>query len=149
MIYFLKSEYCHCRNMTYFMYLLKSVIMVSHERDDPFHMIKFRKAVLTIHLQRKTSIFVRKALQVRPRDQHRRQAAFISRFTLDVGRAPKCLPFVLTRIRHLGLSPTQARREGPAFFDEDDVCAVFRNCDTAFPNSISLEKNRPRYVIEI
>ena len=51
------------------MYLLKSVIMVSHERDDPFHMIKFRKAVLTIHLRRKTSIFVRKILQVRPRDQ--------------------------------------------------------------------------------
>ena len=54
--------------------------------------------------------------------------AFISRFTLDVGRAPKCLHFVLARIRHLGLPPTQkalaflARKEGLAFFDEDDVC---------------------------
>ena len=75
---------------------------------------------------RKAFIFVRKTLQVRPRDQHRRQAAFISRFTLDVGRAPKCLPFVRARIRHLGLSPTQACRVGPAFFDEDDVCTGFQ-----------------------
>ncbi len=52
----------------------------------------------------------------------RLQAAFISRFTLDDGRAPKCLPFVPARIRHLGLSPTQAHRVGPTFFDEDDVC---------------------------
>ena len=39
------------------------------------------------------------------------------------------------RIRHLGLSPTQVRREGLTLFDEDDVCAGFRDSDTAHLNS--------------
>ena len=73
--------------------------------------------------------------------------AFISRFTLDVGRAPKCLHFVLARIRHLGLPPTQkalaflARREGLAFFDEDGVCAGFwcvHSLSELLPQSVTL-----------
>ena len=43
----------------------------------------------------KASIFVRKTLQIRLRD------------------------------RACGKPPAQARREGPAFFDEDDVCAGY------------------------
>ena len=46
----------------------------------------------------KASIFVRKTLQIRPRDRVGRLAA-----------------------------PAQARREGPAFFDEDDACCLFRS----------------------
>jgi len=37
-------------------------------------------------------------------------AAFISRLPLDVGRSPKCLHFVLARLRHLGSTPTQKAR---------------------------------------
>ena len=60
----------------------------------------------------RASIFVRKTLRVRPRDQ-------------------KALAFL-------------ARREGPAFFDEDDACAGFRISVTARLNyymaSLSLFK---------
>ena len=60
----------------------------------------------------RASIFVRKTLRVRPRDQ-------------------KALAFL-------------ARREGPAFFDEDDACAGFRISVTAGLNyymaSLSLFK---------
>ena len=48
----------------------------------------------SVRFRCKASIFIRKTLRVRPRNR--------------VG----------------GLSPTQVHRVGPAFFDEDDVCAV-------------------------
>ena len=81
------------------------------------------------------SIHLREKNIAGPTERSRRRlAACISRFTLDVGRSPKCLPFVRARIRHLGLSPTQGRREGPAFFDEDDACAGFRSYVAACPN---------------
>ena len=58
----------------------------------------------SVRFRCKASIFIRKTLQVRPRNR--------------VG----------------GLSPTQVHRVGPAFFDEDDVCAGFWTCVTACPN---------------
>ena len=58
----------------------------------------------SVRFRCKASIFIRKTLRVRPRNR--------------VG----------------GLSPTQVHRVGPAFFDEDDVCAGFWTCVTACPN---------------
>ena len=106
---------------------------------------QFRQAVLILRLRQK-SIHLREKSIAYPteRSQHRRQAAFISRFTLDVGRAPKCLHFVRARIRHFGLSPTQARREGYALFDEDDVFAGSRNTAAACLNCSDADaKQRP------
>ena len=67
---------------------------------------QFRRAVQSGVSGSKASIFVRKTLLVRLRDQ-KVQRAFL------------------------------ARREGPAFFDEDGVCAGAFNCITARLNCVA------------
>ena len=75
-----------------------------------FHEVSNSSDRLHLQFDSGGSIHLREKNIAGPTERSRRRwAACISRFTLDVGRAPKCLPFVRARIRHLGLSPTQAR----------------------------------------
>ena len=53
-----------------------------------------------------------------------RPAAFTVRYpAVSIHLREKSIAGPTERSRNGGLPPTQARREGPALFDEDDVCA--------------------------
>ena len=91
--------------------------------------LQFRQAVLSPVSGSKAFIFMRKTLRVR---LYRSKSSIFVRKTLRVRpRDQKALAFL-------------ARREGPAFFDEDDACAGFRISVTARLNyymaSLSLFK---------